>query len=79
MINRQGAESGALDPAARQSEEEAFKASLERHAGDWVAVDGQEIIDSDRNLGDLVGRLNGHGDTAEVFKIEPRPDPSCHL
>jgi hypothetical protein len=77
MINSQGAGSGAIEPEKRQSRDEALEASLNSHAGDWVAVSGREIIDTDRNLGDLVGRLNGHGETAEVFKIEPGPDASC--
>jgi hypothetical protein len=77
MIDSQGAGPGAIEPEKRQSRNDALEASLKSHAGDWVAVSDREIIDTDRNLGDLVGRLNGHGETAEVFKVEPGPDVVC--
>jgi hypothetical protein len=51
--------------------------ALNRHAGDWVAVENDTVIDNDRLLGDLVGRLNGQRATAAILFVEPGADTAC--
>ncbi len=63
-----------VDPGEGSDKDTTMEAALNQHAGDWVAVEHDAVIDNDRNLGDLVGRLNGNAATAEIFKVEPRSD-----
>jgi hypothetical protein len=77
MIDSRDAEPGANDLREGQEADEALEASLSNCAGNWVAVNHREVIDNDGNLGDLVGRLNGQRASAEIFKVETAPDPSC--
>jgi hypothetical protein len=54
--------------------EEALGSDLVQYAGLWVAVEDHAVIADDPDLGNLVGRLNGQRDTAEIFKV--REDPA---
>jgi hypothetical protein len=65
---------GIVDPIRA---EEAFGLQLVQYAGDWVAVQDRAVLDNDKNLGALVGRLNGTRDTAEIFKVREDPSAPC--
>jgi hypothetical protein len=72
MIRRDSIDTGAGSP-----QDESMEAALNKYAGDWVAVEHDAVVEHDRNLGDLVERLNGNRGSAEIFKVEPRPDSAC--
>lgn len=57
--------------------EEAFGVQLVQYAGDWVAVQDHSVLDNDKSLVALVGRLNGTRDTAEIFKVREDPSAPC--
>jgi Family of unknown function (DUF5678) len=67
MIHANGAVPGAEGDPERA--DDVLEDALNRHAGDWVAVVDDQVIDNDKKLGDLVERLNGQRTSAEIIKV----------
>jgi len=57
--------------------EERLGFELVQYAGKWVAVQDATVIASNKHLGELLDRLNGQRDTAEIFKVGEGSAASC--
>jgi hypothetical protein len=71
-----GVEDRALSIQEQVRAEETLGVDLIEYAGRWVAVQDHRVVDDDENLGRLVDRLNGQRETAAIFKVRERPNPT---
>jgi hypothetical protein len=71
-----GAEEHTLSIDERVKAEERLGVDLIEYAGRWVAVQDHRVVDDDDQLERLVDRLNGQRETAAIFKVRERPNPT---
>lgn len=71
-----GADDHTLSIEERVRAEQSLGVDLIEYAGRWVAVQDHRVVDDDENLGRLVDRLNGQRETAEIFRVRERPNPT---